>query len=678
MERRTNSNEVENARIGKLICRFTDVKSVPLLVCVNSEMIRKSIWIVLMMVATTTVAQQPVMDVDDAITEHNFMPNELTYYIDETNSLSFWQISSNSFSNRFEAHPDYQNKDFKTNASYWIRLPIRHSKSTHKVWLLEFYDQTIDFIDAYVPQEDGSYRNIVMGDSRPFAERTFRHKNFEIVLNMKSDTVMYYYFNVRSHEFADIRIAFRSVDRFVYYALNEYFLFGTFYGMVLIISLYNFLVFIAIREIKNIYYIFYILSVAAYAMSYDGIGFQYLWPNHPEWNDYAVGITMYSVIVWGLIFTRRFLSTRSNSPRLDKAFKWMIVARSIWIVLELAIFPELLTYRTIEIIPLSLIFYTAIKVWKQGYRPARFFVIAYGILFMGFFIRSLVYLNVLPFTTALHYSLHFSFVFEMLFLTFALGDRIRILKDMRDRALKRIIHQHEINMQLKDKVTRELENKVQERTLELNDKNHLLEETNKKLEQQSYEINQINSILDLDNWKLKNSIKEVLNERLMEKTMDYGQFKTIYPDTLACYRFLENLKWSSGFHCRKCGNEKYFDGAQKFARRCTRCGYNESITSDTIFHSIKFPIEKAFYIAYITVVGKKDYTLETLAGQLELRVNTLWGFKHKVQDRIAHLETSGKRPHASRWEEVILIPQAQVKTPRKPSGAKQNDIVSAN
>ncbi len=45
--------------------------------------------------------------------------------------------------------------------------------------------------------------------------------------------------------------------------------------MILIISLYNFLVFIAIREIKNIYYILYILSVAAYAMSYDGIGFQY-------------------------------------------------------------------------------------------------------------------------------------------------------------------------------------------------------------------------------------------------------------------------------------------------------------------------------------------------------------------------------------------------------------------
>jgi hypothetical protein len=503
-----------------------------------------------------------------------------------------------------------------------------------------------------------------MGDKLPFSQRTLLHKNFEILLGMKSDTLMVYYFRVQSHGFADVRIAFRSVNRFVYYALSEYFLFGTFYGMILIISLYNFLVFLAIKEVKNIYYILYILSVAAYAMSYDGIGFQYLWPNHPEWNDYATGITLYSVIVWSLIFTRRFLRTKANAPVLDQILFWMIIGRSVFFLTEIFFLPHLLTYRNIEIIPLSLIFYAAITVWNRGYRPARFFVMAYGILFAGFFIRSLVYFNVLPFTTPLHYSLHFSFVLEMLFLTFAMGDRIRILKAMRDRALKRIIHHHEVNMQLKDKVNRELEKKVQERTLELNTKNEQLEKINEKLEQQSVEINQINSMLDLDNWKLKNSIKEVLNERLMEKTMDYRQFRTLYPDNLSCYRFLEQLKWEKKFECRKCVNEKYFDGSQKFSRRCTRCGYNESITAYTIFHHIKFPVEKAFYIGYLAVTGKDDYTLEMLSQEMGLRANTIWSFKKKVLERIKVLEKKGAKPTASVWQNVILVPSANKPKPR--------------
>jgi two-component system, sensor histidine kinase LadS len=611
---------------------------------------------------------QKIIEIDDHIDDRTFMPYDLMYFADTTNTLSFEKISSPEFASRFRQHTAYQNKDYLNGASYWIRVIIRHNPKSRKAWLLEFYDQTIDSLAAYVPQEEGGFSLMQLGDSRPFFERSLRHKNFEIVLDMKSDRVMHYYFKVRSREFADIRIAFKSVNYFVYYATNEYFLFGTFYGMILIISLYNFLVYLAIREIKNIFYICYMLSVAAYALSLDGIGFQYIWPSHPEWNNYATGISLFSLIVWALIFTQRFLSTKANAPFLDKALTWMIVARSVWFLITLFFLPNLLPYRNPDIIPLSLIFYTSIRVWRNGYRPARFFVIGYGVLFFGFFLRTLVYFNVLPFTTLSHYSLHFSFVFEMLFLTVALGDRIRILKDNRDRALRRIIHQHEVNMQLQDKVNRELEEKVKERTIALDSKNHELEISNDRLAVQAREINQINSILDLDNWKLKNRIKEVLEERLHEKTMDYAEFRTIYPDTLACYRFLEALKWEKSFHCRKCSNEKYSEGPHKFSRRCSKCGYNESITAYTIFHSLKFPIERAFYMAYLTVIGKKESTLESLAGQLELGVNTVWAFRSKVAQRIQELETSGKKLSAARWEDIILIeakkPQPKLRAPQ--------------
>lgn len=599
--------------------------------------------------------------------------HELEYFADSSNAIMFSTILNDSAQGHFKRNDSYQNKDFKVNVSYWIKIPIHHTRKTKKIWLLEFYDQTIDYIDAFVPSQEGTYTELKMGDRYPFTERTFQHKNFEVQLDVKKDTTLVYYFKVRSHEFADIRIAFRSENRFIYYALNEYFLYGTFYGMIFIIALYNFLVYLAIREIKNIYYILYILSVSFYAMSMDGIGFQYLWPNHPSWNDYAIGISLYSVILWALIFTRRFLSTKAKSKGMDNALKIMIAARSLVFLFELLFYPEFFAYRVIEVIPLSMIFYIGIKIWMRGYRPARFFVIAYGLLLAGFLLRSFVYLNLLSITTISHYSLHFSFVIEMLFLTFALGDRIRILKNKRDRALKRIINQNETNLHLKDKVNRELEEKVGERTIELNLKNSELAESNQKLSAQSKEINQINSLLDLDNWKLKNRVKEVLEERLHETTMNYDEFRTLYADTLACFRFLESLKWPAGFQCKRCNNDKFSPGAQKFGRRCTRCGYNESITSYTIFHGIKFPIEKAFYIAYVAVVGKKDITLELLSLKVDLRINTVWNFRRKVLERIKDLEGYGKRPTASRWEEVVLYKANETKSsPRKRKSSAEN------
>ena len=599
----------------------------------------------------SSYGQSPV-EINDAIDHRDFMPSDLLYFVDATNQISFREISSENFQTNFQRHSSYQNSDFKENSSYWVRLVLRSPNATDKFWLLEFYDQTIDSLTAFVPQGEGLYKQIALGDHQRFSSRVFVHKNFELPLHFQNTEPRVYFFKVRSHEFADIRIALRSTTYFIYYALNEYYLYGMLYGMILIITLYNLMVYLAIREIKFIYYVCYILSVALYAMSYDGIGFQYLWPNHPMINDWAVGVSLYLVIFWSLVFTKRFLSARANAPKLNRLLTLVIVARTLWFIVSLTIFPKLLTFRVLDTIPLSIIFLTAIVVWKNGYRPARFFVIAYGILFLGFFLRTLVYFNVIPFTTITHYSLHFSFVFEMLFLTVALGDRIRILKDNRDRALHRIISQQHTNIDLKDKVNRELEEKVRERTVEIDLKNSQLEESNQKLVKQSGEINQINSMLDLDNWKLKNKVKEVLEERMHETQMDYAEFSTLYPDDLACYRFLESLKEGRGFECLKCGNAKHSPGAQKFSRRCTRCGYNESITANTLFHGVKFPITKAFYLTYLTVTGKNIRRLEALSEKLDLRLNTVWAFKQKVLGRMT--EFNGNRIIANSWEEIVL------------------------
>lgn len=606
-------------------------------------------------VSIPAISQNPMI-IDDDFEEKILILSDLEYLVDSSNNLKIEDVITYKYQTEFKRSKSYQNKDFQPGSSYWIRFPVIVRSQKKDNWLIEFYDQTIDSIIVFQPLGNANFDEIKMGDHLPFRDRKYWHKNFEVMLSTAADTTLTYYFKIKSHEFADIRIAVKTLDRFIHYSLTEYYLYGIFYGMIIIISLYNLLVYLAIREIKSVYYIYYIVSVALYALSLDGVGFQYIWFNYPQWNDYVVGTSLYFVILWALIFTRSFLNTRINSPALDQALKWVIIFRSIIFVVEFSFFPELFTFRNLEIVPLSLIFLTGIKVWYDGYRPARFFVIAYGILFIGFFLRSLVNFNVLPFTILSHYSLHIAFVLEMLLLTFALGDRLRILKNNRDRALKRIIQQNEVNIKLQEKVNKELEQKVSERTFEIKKKNGELEESNKKLMQQTLEINQINSILDLDNWKLKNRIKEVLNERLMDKVLDYEEFKTLYPNKVTCYQFLEKLKWSEDFKCRKCKNEKSFSGPKKFSKRCTKCGYNESITAYTLFKNLKFPIEKAFYIAYLEVAGNHEKKLEELSHELAIGTNAVWHFKHKVAERIKEIAKDGHNPKISRWQEIILDP----------------------
>jgi hypothetical protein len=555
--------------------------------------------------------------------------NDLPILVDSTGVLSLEEVISSQ--KLFIITTNYKPKDYCVTCTYWVKVPLLIANSIDKQWMIEFYDQTIDHITAYFPDENGDYSETSVGDFLPFSEKPFLHKNFEWIIDTDITGQQNIYFKIQSHSYADVRISIRTVNKFIGYAINEYFLYGLFYGTIFIIAIYNILIFFAIREQKYLLYTFYILSVGVYAMCVDGIAYQYLWPSWPQWNQIAYGAGLYSLIFWSLLFSKRFLNTNINAPILDRALTWAIIIRSVIFVYALLFNHSFFDQRNIEIIPLSLIFYSSIVVWFKGYKPARFFVLAYGILFLGFLAKALLYLSVIPFLTISYYSLHLGFLLEMLFLTFALSDRVRILKSNRDRAFKRIINQQKENADLKDKVNKELAHKIKERTIQLEEKNLLLANTNQKLIEQTKEINAINSTLDLDNWKLKNNIKEILQDRLINKNLNLEQFQRIFSDKATCYRFLEKVKWSHGFHCTKCTNSKYLEGNIKFHRRCSKCGYNESVTSNTIFHNIKFPIEKAFFILYITNNRQKEYTLDQLSEMLDLRRNTVWNFKKKIE-----------------------------------------------
>jgi two-component system, sensor histidine kinase LadS len=106
-----------------------------------------------------------------------------------------------------------------------------------------------------------------------------------------------------------------------------------------------------------------------------------------------------------------------------------------------------------------------------------------------------------------------------------------------------------------------------------------------------------------------------------------------------CYEFLADLKWSNGFTCRKCGNTNYCPGKTPFSRRCTRCKTEESSAAGTIFHNCKFPISKAFYIAYSVCKGKEDISSYEFARRLSLRQMTCWNFKTKIRNAIQKMDS---------------------------------------
>jgi hypothetical protein len=83
-----------------------------------------------------------VITLEDSIPERIFSLQSLSYYEDVENMLTIKEVSKDSFQSRFLKNPLYSNKDYNTDATYWIKFSIRQNASSDKLWLLEFYDQT--------------------------------------------------------------------------------------------------------------------------------------------------------------------------------------------------------------------------------------------------------------------------------------------------------------------------------------------------------------------------------------------------------------------------------------------------------------------------------------------------------------------------------------------------------
>jgi hypothetical protein len=619
-------------------------------------------FLLFLLITIQSFAQTPVQ-IKSNVDQHIFTYKEIEVLKDDGGQLSFDQIKSKAFEQKFKPSLVSTPQTVQLNTNYWFKIKIKNNSTVSKQYMLEFFDQTIDHITAYTPLSNGKYSVKELGDNLKFDKREIHHKNYELHLNNKGDQVETYYFKIRSSQISDAIIVLRSVDWFISYALDEYFFFGIFYGMILVFCLYNLIMYIAMRQKQYLYYVLYNLSVGFFEMSTDGIAYQYLWPNAPGWNQIAYAFALCSTSVFALLFTRQLLHVKAKAPQINKLIIWVIGLRIAFFIYCLLFDQYLFNYKFIEFIPLSVAFFTGIYIYKQGYLPARFFVLGYSFLFLGFTFKFLIMLGYgsLNFGAISYYSLSFCFVLEMVFLSFAIADKLSILKKRREIVHRQMIKQLDENVKLKDTLNQELETQVQERTKEvfhksliIEAKNSELQQANELLQQQAEEISRMNVLLEQDNQELQTNVEKVTRDRVMSADVDFEEFSKIYPDKDSCNQFLYDLKWKDGYTCRKCKNNHFYAGHIPFSRRCSKCSYEESVTTYTIFHNTRIPINKAFYMVFLIYATKSKISSHKLSEILNIRQSTCWTYGSKIKLVMEERKSVLKKLNKNGWSQLVL------------------------
>ncbi len=137
-------------------------------------------------------------------------------------------------------------------------------------------------------------------------------------------------------------------------------------------------------------------------------------------------------------------------------------------------------------------------------------------------------------------------------------------------------------------------------------------------------------------------MSKIFNENLSSE-----QLEGLFQNDEKCLEFLAEIKWANGFKCKKCGNSNFCPGKEPFSRRCTKCKAKETATNGTIFHGVKFPISKAFYIAFNVCRGKEEISSYELGRRLSLRQMTCWNFKTKIVNALREMDSLSEKERSS-------------------------------
>jgi hypothetical protein len=119
------------------------------------------------------------------------------------------------------------------------------------------------------------------------------------------------------------------------------------------------------------------------------------------------------------------------------------------------------------------------------------------------------------------------------------------------------------------------------------------------------------------------------------------EFQRVFPDDLACAKYLEALRWPEGFSCPKCGavGEPWRFAARPGVLRCRSCKSNVSLTGGTAMHKAHTSLSTWFWAAYLVTTQTPGISALQFQRQLGLtRYETAYVLLQKLRSSMVRAD----------------------------------------
>ncbi|MFK7956274.1 MAG: 7TM diverse intracellular signaling domain-containing protein [Lysobacterales bacterium] len=373
---------------------------------------------------------------------------------------------------QFRAIPSSNTFGFSAKA-HWVTGEILNSSHPDSQWVLMLESALLDYLDLYVEDSSGTVIRSVSGDREPFSRRYVNHRYFSFPITIEPGQRVHIALRVSSESTIQIPIRLMTLTTLADRNYLGQWGLGLLYGVLLALVAYNFLLYLSLRDPTFLYYVIYVTAFALLQLCLNGLSFQFFWPEDPTVANRALLLILPLAQLAMLQFCRSFLSLKNSAPQLDRLCLMLMAVLALTAATAfVASYSSVVRLATAMVFMSALVvFASAVSAWRRGFKPARFFLIAWVLVILGMLAYAGVSFGLFPKVFITTYGMQIGSAAEMVLLSFALAYRMRLLQQE--------------NQRIEFEARTQMEQRVAERTGELNDALTRLEIANRVLEESS-------------------------------------------------------------------------------------------------------------------------------------------------------------------------------------------------
>ena len=320
-----------------------------------------------------------------------------------------------------------------TASAYWFRFTLDNTMNETEEWYFTITYPLLNHVEIYVPQPGGFYPPPIKGGTGyPFYTRAIQDKDLVFLIKQPPGPRTYLV-RIQTATSLNFEPTLKSHRAYLDKIHKVYPIFWLYYGAMLIMVIYNLVLFVIIREKSYIYLVLFIVAYILFQFTLNGFAFQYLWPNAVWWANNCLPTFMCLSIVFITLFLRSFLNIKElySGSIADKTWSYFIVwPTTVFSVILLPISYSISIKVAIVLVIIMTVVLVATGALSVGItRNSRFVAISCGFLFVGVLLYSFKTFGLLPVNAFTQWSVQVGSAMFIALLSVGLADRITALKD---------------------------------------------------------------------------------------------------------------------------------------------------------------------------------------------------------------------------------------------------------